>query len=145
MTIESMVERFQCPGCVNGMDITCGKYKLCKDKLKCTGHCLGTSMAVGGMLLSVYALGLPKGFCRPGHENGGQFRIDMDIRLWPKGTKPNWNNMNVPVWAMEREGFLFVRTFAPRINMTWVDVVEEGSMSMVPNAIDVSEFIDDID
>ena len=69
----------------------------------------------------------------------------IDIRLWPGGTKLDWDKLNVPVWAMVKDGFLFVRTFAPRINRTWIDVIEHGTMDMVPNAINVSEFIDEID
>lgn len=46
---------------------------------------------------------------------------------------------------MVRDGFLFVRTFLPRINVSYVDVIEHGIMEMVPNAIDISEFIDEID
>lgn len=53
--------------------------------------------------------------------------------------------MNVAVWAMEKDGFLFVRTYIPRINVGFVDVVDGGTMDMVPNAINASEFYEDID
>lgn len=69
----------------------------------------------------------------------------MDIRLWVSGTKPEWDRLNVPVWAMVDDGFLFVRTFAPRVNMSWVDVIEGGDLSMVPNAINVGAFVGEID
>jgi hypothetical protein len=46
---------------------------------------------------------------------------------------------------MEQDGLLFVRTFAPRINICWVDVIQEGKMKLTPKAIDVSKFSDQID
>lgn len=97
---------------------------------------------------NLIALGLPKGFCKPGYdwsENPPRSRYTMDIRLWVAGTKPAWNRLNVPVWAMVEGGFLFVRTFAPRVNMSWVDVIEGGDLSLVPNAINVGEFVGEID
>jgi hypothetical protein len=96
-----------------------------------------------------FALGLPKGFCRPGFETSGErlCRNVIDIRLWVSGTHPAWDKCNVPVWAMQdtEDGFLFVRTYQPRLNITYVDVVENGTMDMVPNAINVGEFVNEID
>lgn len=107
------------------------------------GHRLGTMLAGVG----TFALGLPKGFCRPGfHPDEDKVLTKMNIRLWPDKDKCySWDNLNVPVWAMEKDGYLFVRTLAPRVNICWVDVIKGGTLSMVPNAIDVSKFIDEID
>jgi hypothetical protein len=91
------------------------------------------------------ALGLPKGFDKTGWREDGTRRNKMSIRLYLKNQKPAWDHLNVPVWAMEKNGFLFVRTFAPRIDATWVDVIEGGTMEMVPVAINVADFIDEID
>ena len=141
--IEKLVMQFQCPGCVCGGDIGCGSYNYSEQDLRCTGHVIGTVTGLGNKI----ALGMPKGFNKPGFITGKKIymRNNIDIRLFPKGNLPEWDNLNVPVWAMVQEGFLFVRTFAPRINMTWVDVIEDGYLSMVPKAINVSDFIDDID
>lgn len=140
---ESMVQEFQCPGCTNGSNIQCGKYNYDRRELRCTGHRLGTMLAGVG----TFALGLPKGFCRPGfHPDEDKVLTKMNIRLWPDKDKCySWDNLNVPVWAMEEDGYLFVRTLAPRVNICWVDVIKGGTLSMVPNAIDVSKFIDEID
>lgn len=141
---KKMVEEFQCPGCVCGSDTECGKFKPNKEYgAKCDGHVLGTSiLGVGHM-----ALGLPKGFNRSGldpkHPVGTA--NTMNIRLWTKGTKPDWDRLNVPVWAMEKDGYLFVRTLSPRRNWSFVDVVEGGTLALVPQAINVGEFYDDID
>lgn len=85
------------------------------------------------------ALGLPKGFNRYGPGDR------LDIRLFLNGEAPEWDHLNVPVWAMEMGGFLFVRTYSPRINRTSVDVIENGTLDMAKNAIDVSKFVDQID
>lgn len=136
MEHKEMVEKFQCPGCVAGSDTGCGIYKFDADEMKCSSHVLGTIISRVGSI----ALGLPKGFCRPGF---GKNKID--VRLWTTGTQPAWDHLNVPVWAMEQDGFLFVRTFAPRINMTWVDVIEGGNIQALPSVINVAAFIEDID
>ena len=139
--IKNLVEKFQCPGCVYGGDTNCGSYKYNPGELRCTSHVLGTSLGLGNLI----ALGLPKGFNKPGFGDDGYAKNKMDIRLFGKGDYLEWDKLNVPVWAMEQDGFLFVRTFAPRINCSWVDVIEDGTMSMVPNAINVANFIDEID
>jgi len=151
MTPEELVEKFQCPGCVAGIDVTCGAFKMPDDiedgVAQCTGHVLGTHLGLGNPI----ALGLPKGFHNPGWfrndetPGGWKHYNQMEIRLWPEGKFPDWNHLNIPVWAMEEDGFLFVHTYAPRINMTWVDVIEGGTLDLVPNAINVSEFYDEID
>lgn len=95
------------------------------------------------------ALGMPKGFNRT-RRNGNPdplFGTDNKLKVffWEEGTSPGWDRLNVPVWAMEEDGYLFVRTYAPRIDKTWIDVVEGGKLSMVPQAINVGEFYDEID
>lgn len=134
--MKKMVEKFQCPGCVCGSNTHCGEYNYDKDERMCTSHVLGTHVGLGNRI----ALGLPKGFNKPSFNCQ-----DMDIRLFKKGDSPKWNNLNVPVWAMEKDGYLFVRTFAPRVNSSWVDVINGGTIQMTPNAINVSEFIEEID
>jgi len=143
MTEAEIVKEFQCAGCVCGMDTNCGRYKTEPSwGFVCRSHVLGTcSLPYVGS----FALGLPKGFCRPGFDSNGENRNKMDIRLWKAGNVPAWDKFNVAVWAMERDGFLFVRTFAPRVNQTWVDVIDGGTLAMCPNAINVGEFYDEID
>jgi hypothetical protein len=146
-----LIEKFQCPGCVCGSDTQCGKYKPMDREdgsASCETHVLGTMIGLGNNI----ALGLPRGFCKPGPrlENRDDkwhmsARNQMEIRLWSAGTNPGWDDLNVPVWALEQEGFLFVRTFAPRVNLSWVDVIEGGTLAMVPKAINVAEFYDQID
>lgn len=62
------------------------------------------------------------------------------------GGRTDWNDLNIPVWAMEEDGFLFVRTYMPRINMGATDIIEGGKREeLCPNAIDVREFCEEID
>lgn len=154
--VIKFVERFQCPGCVVGMNTQCGKYMLHGEdgSVRCTGHVLGTFYFGSGSI----ALGLPKGFCRAGFEFNSNPQTDthrnqMCIRLWKTDSSPKWNHFNVPVWALEgkhssdpkHHGFLFVRTFMPRVNATVVDVIEGGTLNMVPQAVDVSAFYEEMD
>jgi hypothetical protein len=140
--LEAMVNRFQCPGCVCGSNTKCGKFRFDKVELRCMSHVLGTfSMGSGH-----FALGLPKGFCKPGwKDNGTETLNKISLRLFAAGTSPSWDNLNVPVWALEQEGYLYVRTYAPRINFSWVDVIEGGTLAMVPQAINVLPFYDSFD
>jgi hypothetical protein len=143
MTPEQLIEKFQCPGCVVGMSTNCGKFNL--DNAYgycCKAHVLGTSFGIGNN----FAPGLPKGFCKPGPDDKREKSKNiMSIRLWISGTAPDWDHLNVPVWALEEDDFLFVRTYCPRINDAYVDVIEKGTIGMVPKAINVSKFIDEID
>lgn len=141
---QHMIEEFQCPGCVAGSDITCGAFKLNRTNgVCCTGHVPGTLI----MGLDSILLGMPRGFNRVGdwRGEGGYKKDDCRIRLFTKGNKPEWNDLNVPIWAMVEKGYLYVRTYSPRINKTFIDVVEGGTLEMVPKAIDVGKFKDEID
>lgn len=140
--LEAMVNRFQCPGCVCGSNTQCGKFKFDPTEMRCVSHVLGTYIMPSGNI----ALGLPKGFCKPGWESDGSRTLNkMSLRLWAKGTNPAWDNFNVAVWALEKDGHLFVRTHAPRINFSWVDVIEGGTLELVPSAINVEPFYDTFD
>lgn len=139
--MKEMVEKFQCPGCIYGSNTECGKYNYNESYFRCINHYLGTQLGLGNTI----ALGLPKGFNKPGLNEDGNARYRMDIRLFKKGSYFGWDKLNIPVWATEQDGYLFVRTFAPWINCSWVDVIECGTLDMCPNALDVSQFINEID
>lgn len=154
MKIEKMVEEYQCPGCTLGFDTKCGSYKLTAAPfVACINHSLGSFFSGNGKV----ALGLPRGFNRPGglRKHGTQEVSQMDgvawIRLWSvddKTNKPQWDKFNVPVWAMEQNGALFVRTLSPRIGILYTDIVDGGKLADIPkleSPIDVGAFYDGMD
>lgn len=141
-TLKEMIGKFQCPGCMHEESTDCERYKP-EEGRSCEGHVLGTFLGLGNPI----ALGLPTGFNKPGFAHDDKPVIKIRVRLFPDKDDFDieWNHLNVPVWAMEVDGYLFVRTFCPRINVGWIDVIAGGTMAMVPDAIDVSKFINEID
>lgn len=130
-----MIEKFQCPGCVCGSNTKCGSFRLSEipdGGFTCASHVPGTSMFPGGKIL----LGLPKGFNKVGDNK-------LEVWLYTKDKNFTFDHLNVPVWAMQENGYTFIRVYSPRINKGIV-VVQEGSK--LPNgSIDVSKFVDEID
>ena len=145
MTAAEMVETFLCPGCVCGGDTSCGTYTP-DDEFghRCMGHVCGTA-CMGSQEPS--ALGLPSGVnhCRRRFDERQVREIVLLVRLWTAGSSPVWDDFNRPVWAMLKDGFLFVRTLSPRIGQLAVDVIEGGDMSMVPGALDVGDLSEGMD
>ena len=143
---KEMTQKFQCPGCVCGSDTECGAYKLSSDCNSCDGHVLGTMVMGSGS----FALGMPKGFCKPPRDLKDPNRrpvARMIIRFFesPEDHKSQWDRCNIPVWAMEQDGYLFIRVYMPRIDMGAVEVIKGGKLDMAPGALNVAEFIDEID
>jgi hypothetical protein len=149
---KALVEKYQCPGCVAGFDTTCGLFEIhqiSENCALCKRHVLGTMLVGIGNL----ALGLPKGFNRPGwtypgHVEDTRSRNVMFLRIFLEESDMYWDNMNVPVWALDHEGDLLVRTMLPRIGVHYVDIIENKTLKFIPdhfNVIDVSEFKDEID
>jgi hypothetical protein len=160
--MKDMVEKFQCPGCVAGINAQCGAFDLQgtpQEGQTCAGWRPGTtSVGIGSI-----ALGLPKGFNHLGCLRFAQEaaakkkRHSLVIRLFTRDVyqemlhqpadEPDLlsSDLNVPVWAMEEDGYLFVRMFAPRVGWHWIDVIRDGTLDMVPQAIDVGRFKDKMD
>ena len=147
-----MIEKFQCPGCTCGHKTDdCEEFYFtsCETGCWCLGHSAGFFMAGAGKI----ALGLPRGFCRVGtiktsfeDDKEMNSRRRTNIRLILDHSKIGYDKFNIPVWAMEEDGYLFTRVICPRINYTYVDVIKGGKIKDIcPNAVDVGEFIDEID
>lgn len=142
-----MVEEFQCPGCMHGPDPKeCPEFNLNSDVyFSCKNHYAATHMGIPAYGLTKLALGLPKGFNRTG-DKVFKDKDTVYIRLYESPEKMRtYDKFNVAVWAMEREGYLFVRCYCPRINQVFVDVIKGGTISLVPDAVNVGEFYDEID
>jgi hypothetical protein len=138
-TIEQMVNEFQCPGCTCGSDTqNCNAYKL--ENLETAGgqRCANHSAGTIAMGLGFINLGLPKGFCRVRKPYTKSYKNNYtNIRLIENPQEFKEDKFNVAVWAMEKDGYLFIRTYSPRIDATFVDIVKDGTLALVPNAIDV--------
>jgi len=141
MTLIEMIEEFICPGCVSGSDTKCGNFKT-DDGGECLNHVIGTLMDRGVHV----CLGMPKGFNKTARSLKPGTANTMPIFCWHKEDGPNYDNFNIPVWALEKDGYLFVRAFSPRINTGRVDIIEGGKIDMLPkNVIDVSTLPCDMD
>jgi len=151
---KEMIEKFQCPGCTYGGDTKCEAFEFDSNDdgfgYRCVKHSAGTYI----LGIDKIALGLPKGFnhigivrdfCNISEESNIR---STNIRLFtnPKETIGLYDRLNLPVWAMEKDGYLFIRSFSPRINYTFVDIIKNGKFNEIcPNAVNVAEFLDDID
>lgn len=150
--LKVFVEKFQCPGCVNGGDTQCGRYEPRDFDAggTCAAHIPGTSHALPGSTVT-YALGMPKGFNRlgPRAPRTSYEGSHMPIVFWAKGTHSGFDRFNMAVWAMEgrdsHKGFLFVRTVEPRLGRVRVDVIEGGDLGDARGALNVADFYDEID
>lgn len=154
-TQRKMVHEIQCPGCIQGCDpATCKKLDLREyaddwgTLFRCDSHRPATFVSGIGRIM----LGLPRGFCRMGAQWEAFLGLSDRppgagfIRLWEKDKAPAFDVFNVPVWALEKDGYLYIRTYMPRVNWTVVDVIEDGSCKKIcPNAIDVANFYDEMD
>ena len=145
---NDMVKDFQCPGCVAGSDTDCGSFLLKESEFggfRCEGHVAGTRISMIG---SIY-LGLPKGFSRVGKDHSC-----CSIFLYEKEQFEYYNFCTLPVWAMEKDGYLFVRCYMPRVNMAVVQVIKGATIEGlseycsghgIPVPQDVAKFYDEID
>ena len=141
---EKSIEKFQCPGCTLGHNTRCGSYfglqlmnKGPNASFRCEAHRPGTFAMPGGR---VY-LGLPRGFSKVGPSPDS-----TELWLLPEGTRPKFDDLNIPVWAMERDDHLFVKVAMPRTCRYLIYVIPKGSRrELVPNVFDVSAIYDAID
>jgi hypothetical protein len=153
VTAKIMVATFQCPGCVNGEDTKCGKFKLHEiatgtshdggqrmvGGFRCINH-ETSAVTMGGGKVN---MGLPVPFARVQYRDGAQDEVKTNIRmhLKPVDYGTYWDVFNVPVWALEKDGYLFVRTYSPRTDQSYVDVITGATVEMVrayyPIVIDI--------
>lgn len=110
---KEIIERYQCPGCVCGSDISC--YKKDNDGVGCDRHCAGTTIMpqIGRIFL-----GLPNGFCRLGKcENIKISIFDEFEKGW------EYDKFNVPAWKhLDEYGNTLVRGICPRLNNPWIHI-----------------------
>ena len=149
--IKDAVETYQCTGCVVGSDIECGKFAQNKELGDaCIGHVAGTRTNMAHVGLGLFFLGMPKGFCRTGHEEHKlrmQIFKDLDHlkRTWAR-TDPadtdGYGMFNVPVWKYKSaEGHVFVRGLHPKSNRTFTHVILDLEGYKDINCLEITEGI----
>ena len=117
ITNKELIEEYQCPGCVCGSDVTCGKYKK-SDTLACGGHCAGTTVSGIGRIF----LGMPKGFNRLGPDK------DLTIWIYDNIKDFTYDKFNIPVWKYKNSnGHIFVRGIMPRLNQAFLQIFKSGN------------------
>jgi hypothetical protein len=138
---KTMIEEFQCPGCMHGHNIECVELDSSDGNFCCKKHYPATTIMP---FVGPINLGLPKGFNRIGPVDKSLSK--PLIRLWPEKSHFKYDKFNIAAWAMEKDGYLFVRCYMPRLNWTFVDVIQNGTIKEIcPDAVDVGKFIDEID
>jgi gamma-glutamylcysteine synthetase len=78
------------------------------------------------------------------HEKTWRDSNTMKMRFWTCAAPPNWDKFNVPVWKLVKGGYTFVRTYLPRVNESFTDVIE-GEATVPEPAVDVAPFYDTFD
>jgi hypothetical protein len=137
-----MIDEIQCPGCIHGTDPeTCSAYEFMNDGGFFACKNWRPSTFFGGV--GRVAIGLPKGFNRTGMVEFSD-KSFVYIRLYEKPEDmQSYDRFNIPVWAMEKDGYLYVRCYSPRSNWLFVDVVKDGKMEHA--SMKVGEFYEEID
>lgn len=146
--VKEAIERYQCPGCVSGSNISCGAFK--KDDINegvgCGGHTVGT-MVFG---IGSFFLGMPKGFDRLGHPHEDS-RADLSVVIfetredgWQEPT--GYKKWNIPVWKyLNEQGHTFVRGLSPRTNRPFLHVYLEDCMDKIDCLEITQEDVDGMD
>ena len=118
--IKTAVEKYQCPGCVCGMDTSCYEKGINDE---CGRHVLGILLSDIGKIF----LGMPIGFTRV-----GPFE-DMKLSIFRK-FKDGWgyDKFNVPVWKhLDERGNTLVRGINPRINSPFLHIFIGDQMNQI--------------
>lgn len=145
MNTKEMVEAFQCPGCVHGENPSCGMFKL-HEVATGTSNDDGSRL-VGGFrcrnqvstanLGGYVNIGLPVPFARVQYREGREeVKTNIRLHLYAVDYGTYWDGFNVPVWALEKSGFLFVRTYCPRTDQSYVDVIHGGTIDLIRSRYD---------
>lgn len=148
-----MIKEFQCPGCgCGGPDPKeCSAFTLQEDTWIngakwsiCQEQSPGTVIAGLGPIY----LGMPKGFSRMGHTQNFLNTDESPTRIYLFEDMPTYDKFNIATWAMIKNGYLFVRVYSPRVNLTYTHVIklkDSEEVQLPRGAYDVSKFYDEID
>lgn len=143
-----MIEEFQCPGCVCGSNTKCGNFRKESwgNGFRCVNHVPGTTLFPGGRIF----LGMPKGFNKVGPRyQEGEATPPIVLFSSPEDM-PMYDFLNVPVWGLEQDGYLFLRVYSPRINFGMIHVCKDATLNDIKGPagcvpFDIRDDLEDID
>ena len=127
---KNAIEEYQCPGCISGSDVKCGKYIKCAWSNSCSAHHAATSI---GISIKIF-LGMPKGFNRTGVGLGEENKLIIDIFESFDAKQSGWeyDKFNIPVWKyLNENGHTLVRGLSPRNNSPFLHVILEDCMDKI--------------
>jgi hypothetical protein len=130
--IKNAIEKYQCPGCIKGRNITCFQPNE-NGGVGCGKHSAGTYIPYIGCIL----LGTPKGFNRLGELD------KMRPNIFENYNDPDWifDIWNIPVWKyLSEDGHTFIRGLIPRRNEPFLNIYLENCIDKV-NCIEITEEI----
>lgn len=130
MEFKEAVEKYQCPGCIVGGDISCYESNDLGG-IGCGKHMAGTIISHIGTIL----LGMPIGFCRLGSNT------KLKPNIYQKFEDCSWYNgkYNLPVWKyLTKDGHTLVRGLSPRTNSTFIHIFLENCLDKI-NCLEISE------
>jgi hypothetical protein len=126
--IKKLVEEYQCPGCVNGCDISCYENKS-DEHQGCERHVAGTR----GDFIGLVFLGMPIGFNRLGISE------KTVIRIYENFDPEYYNKFNVPVWKhLDKNGNTLVRGIMPRVNEPFIHIWKGDHIKEI-NCLEITE------
>lgn len=129
--IKDAIEKYQCPGCTNGHNISCFQPSSTIGGVGCGAHSAGTFMSGIGKIF----LGLPIGFNRLGHHN------ELQPVIFERFENSGWeyNIFNIPVWKhLTSEGHTLVRGIMPRRNEPFLHIYLENCIDKI-NCEEITE------
>lgn len=122
---RDIVEKYQCPGCISGRNIGCGRFYKFEIGIGCGAHTAGTQLGVNPS--ERIFLGLPKGFSRTGPFRELAIIIFKDIEQQQEQFVYDW--LNIPVWKYKTiEKHILIRGISPRINVPFLHIILKGKI-----------------
>lgn len=148
MSNTKAIEQYQCPGCVHGSDVQCGKFKPADAGVGCGEHSPATYIMPG---VGKIFLGMPRGFNRMGgidnrmtlyiYEDLAQLHgIKPEAEVASVKDLPTWyTKFNVPVWKhLTKEGHILVKGMYPRISQNFLQVILSHKGFETINCLEIS-------
>lgn len=128
--IKNAILEYQCSGCVSGPGLDC--FTKNEYDQSCGSHHSGTSGSWAGR----FFLGMPKGFCRIGHDKNLKINIYKNFKMNDQWV---YDLFNIPTWKhLNESGHTIIRGHMPRINGTFLHIYLEDCLDKI-KCIEISK------